>query len=305
MKTVVDIIALSWNYVQSKTKHVSKRDVELLLAHILKIKRLDLYLNFDRPLQENELFKMREGLKRLIMNEPIEYIEESVQFFGCSIQVNKNVLIPRPETELLVERIVSYLKKKDLEGKTFVDLCSGSGCIGIAVKKACPELDVTLIDISHEALVVSRENARINGVTVHQLQGDLFAPLQGVDYLASNPPYVSIAEYEALDPSVKNFEPKLALVGGPTGLEFYRRIAEAAPQFVKERLWLEIGASQGPVVKKIFENLGHDSVVLEKDLAGHDRFLSVTITIPAGLMTPGSVAPFGARSPGASPCHPI
>ena len=279
MKTLKDILTLSCDYVKSKKNSFSRRDVEDLIAFVLQIKRLDLYLKFDRPLEENELQKIREGLKRLVACEPIQYIEGAVQFLNCSIQVTPSVLIPRPETELLVEKIISELKNENLQGKVLLDLCCGSGCIGIAIKKHLPALDVLLIDKSEPALKVAHENAKLNQTEVTLLHGDLFAPLlsKKVDFLISNPPYIARSEYEGLDPSVKLYEPEMALISGDTGLELYERIAKEYQRYVLSRAWLEIGASQGSVLRVLFQETGCKSVKLEQDLSGHDRFLNIHI----------------------------
>lgn len=279
MKTLKEVLALSCDYLRSKNSSFSRRDVDDLIAFVLKIKRLDLYLKCDRPLEENELQKIREGLKRLAQQEPIQYIEGSVQFCECTIRVNKSVLIPRPETELLTSKIIEELKKEDMQGKALVDLCSGSGCIGIAIKKQIPELEVLLLDKSEAAIQVASENARLNEVDVSFLQGDLFLPLatRKVDFLVSNPPYIARSEYEGLDPSVKLYEPEMALISGDTGLEFYERIAKDYQRYVSRRAWLEIGSTQGRVLQALFQATCCKNVQLTQDLSEHDRFLDILI----------------------------
>lgn len=281
MKTLGEVLKLSIQYLKAKDPVHSRRDVELLFSHIFKIKRLDLYLNFDRPLVESELTSIREGLKRLANHEPIQYIEGQVDFFNCKLRVSRSALIPRPETELLVDKIVKELKTQELSGKVLLDLCSGSGCIGIAIKKELPELRVVLIDLSYEAIELAKENARENSVSVECLQGNLFEPLHSnkVDFLVCNPPYLSEAEYEKIDLSVKNFEPKMALVSGESGLEFYKEIAKRAKEHVTRSIWLEIGATQGSAVQKLFLDQGYKAPLLEKDLAGHDRFITVNLKL--------------------------
>ncbi len=281
LKTVKEVLTLCVDYLKAKDPSFSRRNAEDLLAFVLGIKRLDLYLNFDRPLEEEELAKIRQGLKRLSQHEPIQYIEGFVTFSSCKIKVDKSVLIPRPETELLVHKIIDELKNEDLQSKPkmLLDLCSGSGYIGIAIKKELSELSVILSDISEQAVAISQENAKINQVDVSILQGDLFAPLNGkkVDFLICNPPYLAEHEFSTLDPSVKNYEPKRALVAGPTGLELYEKIAKEMKLYVNERAWFEIGTGQGQVLRKLFTDAGYNKVSFEKDLSGHDRFLMVGI----------------------------
>lgn len=260
MKTIGEIIKLSGEYLKIER---GKRIAEELIAHVLKMKRMDLYLQHDKPVVEEELIKIREMLKRCAKNEPPEYVMGSVDFFGCVIQVDSRVLIPRQETEILVEKISKVAK----EG-TLWDICTGSGCIGIALKKRNPALNVVLSDISSDALDVARKNAEINQVDVEIVHGDLLEPFKGkrADWIVSNPPYVNLEEYESLDPSVKNFEPKLALVGG---LDYYKRL-QCLSEYLnpKGRAFFEIGANQGEDLKKLFP-----TAEMGKDWAGHPRFL--------------------------------
>lgn len=278
-KTLGEIVRLSYDFMQSKNAKVGRHELEECIAGTLGFKRLDIYLNFDKPLNEDELSRIREKVKRLASNEPLQYIEGEVSFYACKIRVDKRVLIPRPETELLVDKIVKTLKVQDLHTRVLWDICTGSGCIGIAIKKALPALDVSLSDISKESLELARENANANDAQVSIVQGDLFLPFQGkmADFIVCNPPYVSKKEYEMLDPHVKDFEPELALVGGESGLEYYERLARDAKRFmVPSGLgFLEIGAGQGNSVIKIFSSYSNVSCI--KDLAGLDRFVQFQI----------------------------
>lgn len=278
MKTIGELLKLSCEYALSKNPACLRRDVEELIAARLHLKRLDLYVHFEKPVEEKELPAIREGLKRLIANEPIQYVIGEVQFLNCSILVTKDVLIPRPETEMIVESIVKELKGKDLQGKRLLDLCSGSGAIGISIKKALPELDVLLSDISPAACDLAKKSAALNNVSITQLQGDFLRPLQvqHVDYIVCNPPYISQSDYEKLDSSVKDFEPKGALVGGESGLEFYERLAREALMLTPSILFLEIGFDQGESVAALFRKASIGSVTVQKDLQGHDRFIRVS-----------------------------
>ena len=267
MKTVGSILQMSAAFLRNR------RGAEELLAHVLGKKRLDLYLNFDQPLEEKEIASLRPLLQRAKRGEPLQYVLGAVDFYGCEIEVSPAALIPRPETELLVDAIVKGLPK---EKAIFWDLCTGSGCIGIAVKKAIPELEVALLDLSPDALALAKRNAERNGVPVACLQGDFFAALEGkAHFLACNPPYVSVSEFSTLDESVRNWEPKMALVGGVDGLEFYRRLSREAPERLHSgaKVFLEIGASQGEAVLALFSGAPWKGVRLEKDLAGHARFI--------------------------------
>jgi release factor glutamine methyltransferase len=265
MKTIGEVIHLSSEFLAERKIERSKRFAEDLLSHVLKLKRMDLYLRFDQPIIEEELQRVRELLKRCGRGEPFEYVVGEVEFFGCKIKVDPRVLIPRPETEILVEMVAKQAKG------VLWDLCTGSGCIGIALKKKIPSLLVTLSDISKDALAVAKENAKINEVDVELLQGDLLVPFQGrkADFIVCNPPYISREEMERLDSSVADFEPKMALFGGERGTEFYERLARELPPYLNKggKIFLEIGAGQGEALRKLFPK-GE----LYFDWAGHPRF---------------------------------
>lgn len=264
MKTLGQILKLSYEYISKKSSSHTRHEVEELIAFTLGKKRLDLYMNFDKPLNDDELDRIRKNITRLAANEPLQYIEGSVQFYNCTIKVDKRALIPRPETELLVDHIVKTIGK-EAHGELW-DICTGSGCIGIALKKAIPGLTVTLSDISADALALAQENARLNNVEVQTVQGDLLEPLkdQKADYIVCNPPYISEEDYSRLDAHVRDYEPKLALVPGKTGLECYNRLLPSLPPGAT--VWLEIGSNQG---------LHFPQGKILKDLSGHDRFVEI------------------------------
>lgn len=276
MKTLLEILRLSENYLKERGIERPRREAEDLMAYILESRRLDLYLQFERPITEKELTALREVLKRRAKGEPFSYITGKVTFFGVNCTVTPAVLIPRPETELLVEKVIRNLEPLDLNGKVLWDVCCGSGCIGLALKKRFPQLHVVLSDYSEEALAVAQKNAADlgQGFEVEFLQGDLFAPFSGksCDFFISNPPYITEAEYAQLSREVLN-EPKIALVSGPHGTEFYSRIAQELSTYLNPggRGWLELGTGQGASVKNIFESKGW-SCQFECDYAGHDRF---------------------------------
>lgn len=276
---IQEVILLSADYLESKGIDQARLQAEHLVATMLGMKRLDLYMNFDRPVNEEELAACREALKRRGQGEPLCYIEGTVDFYGCTFEVNPHVLIPRPETEILVDKIVSKCKKIALKGKKLWDICSGSGCIGISLKKEFPDLDVTLVDISDEAIQVAKMNAQKNDVEVETLCGDLFAPLhnQQADFIVCNPPYISKKEFNELSSEVKNWEPHQALLAGDTGLEFYSKIAEEIKKYLKPGgyAWFELGAGQGNAVYELFKRHQLNSLCVEKDWAGHDRFFSL------------------------------
>lgn len=160
MKNIQEILQLSTEYLAKKQIENPRRQAELIISLALQMPRMDLYMQFDRPLDEQEISVIRDNLRRRAEGEPWQYIHGEVEFYGCRITVTPDVLIPRQETEILVDKIVSLLRKNDISKKKLWDMCSGSGCIGIAIKKAIPELQVTLSDISEKSLAVAQENAR-------------------------------------------------------------------------------------------------------------------------------------------------
>ncbi|MEF9520144.1 peptide chain release factor N(5)-glutamine methyltransferase [Chlamydia crocodili] len=204
---------------------------------------------------------------------PTAYIHGSVNFLGLHLEVDSRVLIPRMETELLAEQIVKYLSKHP-HIQTFYDVCCGSGCLGLSIKKYCPDIKVILSDICPKAVAVAKANAFKNNLNIEIFNGDLFSPYSCPgDAFVCNPPYLSFDEILRADPEVRCHEPWKALVGGNSGLEFYERIADDLNSILSPRGvgWLEIGYKQGIAVKRIFANHGISGSV-HQDLSGCDRF---------------------------------
>jgi release factor glutamine methyltransferase len=276
MKTLLEILKLSTDYLDQRGVRNARRQAEDLLSDALKIKRLQLYLEFERPLTDEELTRCREWLIRRGRGEPLQYIRGEVDFLDCQFKVTPAVLIPRQETEILADKISKQLSLEDQVGKTLWDVCCGSGCIGISLKKKFPDLNVTLSDLSHDAIAIAKENAELNKVETLILHGDLLAPFAGkqTDYFICNPPYIAEKELGQLDIEVREHEPHHALISGPTGLEFYERLAEKLPAFLKPggKAWFEIGRNQGEAIKALFSGLPGIQCHVEQDWAGHDRF---------------------------------
>jgi release factor glutamine methyltransferase len=272
MKTVGDVLTLSAEFLKERKVEKPRLVAEELLSHILKLPRIELYMQFERPLQEDELEKYRDYIKRRAKGEPWQYIVGEVDFFGAHITVTPDVLIPRQETEILA----SLIAERELDTEMNVwDVCCGSGCLGISLKKRFPKWNVTLSDISPKALAVAQKNSAINNVDVAFLEGDLLKPFEGkkADLIICNPPYISEKDFLSLDPGVKNFEPKRALTSGPTGFELYERLAHDYPKYLKSngKLYFEIGAGMGDSLKKLFP-----TGQILPDWAGHDRFFLMT-----------------------------
>ncbi len=266
--TVLEAIQKSAEFLGKKDVESPRLNAELLLAHVLKLPRMKLYLNFERALTAVETDALRELVKRRGLREPLQHITGSASFCGHEIAVNRNVLVPRPETELLAELGWKWLEftlqrvPAQPEGwtPTALDLCTGSGCIAIAIAAKCPAAKLVATDISAEALALAKQNAEANKVAtqIEFLSGDGFAALSGgasFDLIVSNPPYIASAEIATLDPEVRDFDPRLALDGGADGLDFYHRLAREAAAFLKPggKIMLEFGDGQADAIKSIME----------------------------------------------------
>ena len=273
------------------TGHVTEKKIdsprltaELLLSFVLGMQRIELYMHFDKEVEKNNLEKLRALVKRCLDHEPVQYLIGRTEFYSLSMKVSSSCLIPRPETELLVERAIEFLRTRT--GTQYVcDLCTGSGCIAVAIGKNYPDVKIIATDICDKALSVAAENvAKYNlADKIELLQGNLFEPVinqldvKEFDLITCNPPYISRSEYENLDPKVKNHEPKLALDGGVEGLDIYNKIAADIGRHLKKDglILLEIGYLQGPQVKILLEETKvFASVKIEKDLSNNDRIVS-------------------------------
>ena len=278
MKTLGELLQSTVHCLKEKGE--SRRVAQELLAAALNCSPIELYMHFDKPVREEELERVERLVKRKLKGEPLEYILGSVKFYGCMLQVTPAVLIPRVETEILLEKVCTRLKLREPHlGKIVWDVCCGSGALGIGLKKTLPDYEVTLSDLSREALELAQANAIRNQVEITCLQGDLLTPFKGqkTDIFLCNPPYVSAQEYNVLDESVKKYEPQIALLGGEDGLFFYKRLSEELPFYLQRGalVFLEIGLNQGAAVRCLFSAPCWKKASLEKDWAGHDRFFSL------------------------------
>jgi len=209
-------------------------------------------------------------------DEPLAYRLGYVDFYNLHLEVNPDVLIPRNETEILADKVIARMKKRGKDSFTAVDLCTGTGCLGLTIKSIFPNARVILIDICEKALDVAKKNAKRNHLEVEFLCQDALESYQGpkIDLFLSNPPYVTDEEYELLDPSVKNYEPKKALVGGVEGLDIYQKISNKLYPLMNDSSLaaFEIGYQQREGFHKIFSVNPWKSIQCEKDWSGHDRF---------------------------------
>ena len=259
-------------------KYTSSTHAKMLLAILLEVNPLELLTILDKVVEEDKVNLYKESLKALSENRPIQYVIGHVNFYGLKFKVNENVLIPRFETEELVENIKNYLEKKNITNPKILDLGCGSGVIGLTLKHFFPNSLVTLVDISEEALKVAESNAKTLGLDVNFIKSDWFSnvPLDKYDVIVSNPPY--IMNDEEIEEIVKNNEPAIALYGGNDGLDCYRSILKDINKYLKDDYLIafEIGYLEGEKLKELIkETIPNSRVTIKKDLSAKDRMLFV------------------------------
>jgi len=279
MITVLESINLSTQYLNQKGIESPRTNAELLLADILNCKRLDLYLSFERPLSEDEVQKYREHIKRRGNFEPLQYIIGKVEFYGLELKVNPSVLIPRPETELMVENILNQIPKE--QKMIILDIGSGSGNIAIALAVNLPLSKIVSTDVSEKAVLVAKENSerhkvseRIKFVKHNILKNDL-SSFPMFDLVVSNPPYVSNKSYSTLQKEIKNFEPAIAVTDESDGYTFYREISAKISAKLKEngKLFFEVAQEQSEEVVEIMSKNNFRNIGVIKDYQEIDRII--------------------------------
>lgn len=289
---LLDAIKSSSDYLEKSGIDDPLADAEILVLHAAGIDRLRAYM--DNPEADQRLVSRTNRLvKRRAAGEPLQYIVGHVDFLGLEIKVGKGVLIPRPETELLVEEAIKTVKSKMLNVKSskkpqipnpkspcFLDLCTGSGCIALALAKEFPDAQVYATDVSAKAMRYARANADCNGIgNVTFLKGPLFTPvaerIASFDLITANPPYIRTSDISGLQREVREWEPLRALDGGENGLDFYRKILSKASVFLKKGggIFFELGFGQAGAVTEIAAHAGLKNIELTKDVAGIDRVL--------------------------------
>ena len=277
MPAVLEIIQKTSEFLSARGVESPRLNAELLIGHALELKRMQLYLQFERLLTEPELAKIRPLVKRRSQREPLQYILGSVDFFGLKLKVDRRALIPRPETELLIETVVGLCAKPPAQ---VLDLGTGSGAIALALAKAFPEAMVTAVDFSADALALATENAEATGLLARVkleraswLEG--IAPDARFDLIVSNPPYLSEAETAEAAPEVRDHEPKTALMAADGGMADLRHIIETTPDFLTEggMLALETGITQHAELLRLAAESGLVRAESRKDLTSRDRFL--------------------------------
>ncbi len=274
--TILDLITWGTDYLTEKQFDDARLNIELMLAHVLRFKRIQLYTSFDKPLSDEELFRFKELLKRRLTNEPLQYILGETEFMGLKFAVDKRVLIPRPETELLVEKAVKLTKEKFPNEQTIsiLDIGTGSGCIAVSLAKTIPLSRIVAIDESSEALEVAKQNASQNSVAerIQFYQMDIFeldvkSFSQKFHCIISNPPYISKKEFQSISKEVRDFEPNFALTDEGDGLKFYPAIAQVAKDLLIENgiVGVEHAYNQSESVQKIFKDFGFKLIITLKD----------------------------------------
>jgi release factor glutamine methyltransferase len=257
-------------------------EAELLLALALKTDRMHIIIEPARPLDDSELARYREFIRRRRAGEPVAYIRGEKEFYGRVFRIDKRVLVPRPDTEILVGTALRRTTSSSMGGR-YLDLCTGSGCVAVSLAKERPTCKVFAVDVSKDALAVAVDNAvRLGSVfQMSFLLGDLFEPLDALpglrfELITANPPYITDPDFATLPADVRAFEPRVALTGGPDGLAVMRRVVKGARAKLRPGgvLAVEMGAGQAEGVKALFLEAGFTDVVVDKDYGGHDRVVS-------------------------------
>ena len=278
--TIATMLTWMKGYFGEKGVENPRLDAEVLLSHVMGKDRLYLYVHFDQPLEETELAALRLAVKKRATRLPVAYIVENKEFMGLDFKVTTDVLIPRPDTEILVETALKLLQT--MENPHILDIGTGSGAIAVSVLVNIPSAQGTAVDISPAALVIAEGNANRHQVTERLTfcLGDLFAPVQGqlFNAIISNPPYIPLADIGGLTPEVRQ-EPSLALAGGEDGLDFYRRIIHEAKNYLAPGgfIALEVGFDQAQLVATMARETGLFKVSdIVKDYGGIERVVILT-----------------------------
>ena len=280
-ENVFTLLKSAERFLDSKGVPDAKASAETLLAFVLKTKRSKLALIREQKLSENEVSLFKEYLLRRAQREPAAYITGFCGFMGFEFKVNENVLIPRPETELLIEEVLAAKLQAAKQQNAILDLCAGSGCIAISLAKLGNFKSITAADISPEALNVAKENAKLLGASeIKFVESDLFQNLSGYkfDIIISNPPYVSENEYLKLEPEL-TFEPKIALTTQDNGLFFYKKISIEAPKHLNPggMIFLELNANKAFETEKIFKDAGFKNIKIINDYSNLPRVLKANL----------------------------
>jgi release factor glutamine methyltransferase len=290
--SVRDVVAWTTDDLRKRGIDSARVDAELIVAHALGIDRVKVVLSPERALTNEELDTIKALVKRRRAFEPVAYLRGHRDFYGRTFRVDARVLVPRPDTETLIEVALDRLRGRDLSARV-IDLCTGSGCVAVTLKLERPTIAVDATDLSADAIAVARDNARRLGAVwnVSFGAGDLFTPRGEprpvYDLVVANPPYIPTAEIATLQPDIKDHEPAIALDGGSDGLDLMRRIVEASTRWLRPggAVALEIGAGQSAAVRAIFEKNGYSDVRATKDYGGVERVISGVLHTSSSVRT--------------------
>ena len=277
--TIREIINEATRSFEAKEIPSARLDAEVLLAFCLKRDRLEFLKNPEMQISKAQLANFEKLVARRLEWEPVAYITGRKEFWTFELEVNKEVLIPRPDTEVIVEEALSICKTQNFIKPRILDIGTGSGAIALALAKELPQSKIVATDISSSALSMAGKNAHKLKLTkqIQFCQGDLFQPVDGIfDIIVSNPPYIADQEYQELPAGVKNYEPREALWAGQTGMEFYEKLIYQSKNHLKKNGWLllEIGAKQGESVRNMMESAGgYDRIDVRDDYAGMPRVI--------------------------------
>lgn len=271
MKSVLEVIQATTAYFQKHQVESPRLNIEHLLAHVLGKKRMELYLEFDRPLEDSQLAPLRDLVKRRAAGEPLQHLLGSVDFLGRVFRCDRRALIPRPETEQLAELLLA-------RGRTYrriLDVGTGSGVLALTLAAEIPEAEVHAVDLSPDALTLARENAASLGLAerVHFSEGDLLSAAHGeFDLIVANLPYIPTADLTTLEREVQH-DPRTALEGGPVGTEIILRLLAEATNHLRGTLALEIGHDQSTALQSALSGHNYQDIQPVADYQGRDRFL--------------------------------
>jgi len=278
--TVDKILSWTINHFSANKIPEPRLSAELLLAKVLNMKRIDLYLQFERILSAKERDRYRDYVKRRVKREPVQYILGETEFYGFTFKVSSDVIVPRPETELIVDAVLEAVKASQNKSPKILDVGTGSGCIAVSLARLLPDCSIWAIEMSAAALQVARANADMNKVGVQFIEGDIFKDtpslLTKFDIVVSNPPYVALRDIDKLEPEVLEFEPKDALFAGEDGLEFYKKFVNVIPRLLNKngKIFMEIGYDQVARLEELFSKANF-KVQFKKDYNQIDRILKL------------------------------
>ena len=278
---IIDLIKWGEKYFKQKGFINPKNEIEWLICNLLDCKRLDIYMRYDETLSKSQLTKLRSWIKRRTKKEPNQYIKGSCDFYGRQFIVNQKVLIPRPETERIIDIALDYLENN--AGSFILDIGTGSGCLGITIALERDDSIVKGIDYSNEIINIAQINSdNLNAKNISFSKMDILKelPNRSFDLILSNPPYISNTEYRVLMEDVKDFEPKLALTDSNDGLTFYKRFANVLNELLSKggMLIIEVGlGSHSLQVKNIFENAGYNNIKTFDDYNGDQRVITINL----------------------------